>query len=97
MDMRPLHFEFGARPERFELPTTWFEVGAANPNYLFAIDVVWALVARFAPQCGTMRSSITQNSRKANPGKGTGSRRGPHPDRDGSRRTALTPTGFIDR
>jgi len=60
-------FDSNARPERLELPTTWFEVSAINLNCLFIKDVVWALVAPIAPQCSTMHSSITQNSRKSNP------------------------------
>jgi hypothetical protein len=42
---------------------------------LFQKNVVWALVAQFAPQCPIMHSSITQISRKANPATGTGNGR----------------------
>lgn len=53
-----MHFEKLARPERFELPTTWFEISAINLNRLFIKDVVWALIAPIAPQCSIMHSSI---------------------------------------
>jgi hypothetical protein len=57
---------------------------------------MWTPVAQFAPRCSTTHSSITQHSRKAGHSTDTGNRRGPHLNRDGSSRTALTSIGFVD-
>jgi len=37
-----------ARPERFELPTTWFEVTKANSSFLINQQVRWLALTVFA-------------------------------------------------